>query len=357
MILEKTEILEITCNGKSDEDIKKLSFAADVIRRGGTVCFPTETVYGLGANALDKAAVEDIFKAKGRPQDNPLIIHLDSLENADKYCKAKENAHLDAISCFFPGPITAVLEKKDNIPDVVTAKLKSVGVRVPVHPVANAFLKLCGVPVAAPSANISGRPSPTDAKHVIEDLFGKVDVIISAGRSEVGLESTIVSLVTTPPTLLRPGGISYEELCEKLGEVAVSNAVLSEMKPGDTASAPGMKYKHYAPKAAVFLVCGNFCDVVSFLSCKQKSENCAIIGFSEDKDQLCEKNFFDLGSINDPSEHAHRVFAHLRATDAIEGLDKVYVHITGDKSGINLAVFNRLLKASAYHIIDLTEEK
>ena len=357
MLLEKTEIIEITDNGNSPEDIKKLSFAADILRKGGTVCFPTETVYGLGANALDENAVGDIFKAKGRPQDNPLIIHLDSLDNADKYCVAKDNVHLKKVSGFFPGPITAVLEKRNIIPDVVTAKLKSVGVRVPVHPVANKFLRLCGVPVAAPSANISGRPSPTDAKHVIKDLFGKVDVIISAGTSEVGLESTIISLVDEKPVLLRPGGISYESLCEKLGDVAVSNAVLSEMKPGDTASAPGMKYKHYAPKAPVFLVHGNDEDVVSFLAFRQKNENCAILGFSEDRKSLSGKNFFDLGKKDSPREHARLVFAHLRATDEIEGLSNVYVHITGDKSGINLAVFNRLLKASAYHIIDLTEEK
>lgn len=357
MILEKTQIIEIENDGQSAEDIKKLEFAADIIRRGGTVCFPTETVYGLGANALDEKAVSDIFKAKGRPQDNPLIIHLDSLSSADKYCVAEKNEYLNKISYFFPGPITAVLEKRENIPDVVTAKLKSVGVRVPCHPVANAFLRLCAVPVAAPSANLSGRPSPTEAKHVIQDLFGKVDVIISAGNANVGLESTIVSLVTEKPTLLRPGGISYEALCEKLGDVAVSSAVLSEMKPGDTASAPGMKYKHYAPKASVFLVLGKDEDVANFLSHKQKTENCAIIGFSQDKEKLSDKNFFDLGKKEAPDQHAHNVFAHLRATDEISGLESVYVHITGDKSGINLAVFNRLLKASAYHIIDLTEEK
>ena len=357
MILEKTQILEITSDGKSEKDKEKLSFAAEIIKKGGTVCFPTETVYGLGANALDENAVSDIFKAKGRPQDNPLIIHLDNLENADKYCVAKDNKHLEKISCFFPGPITAVLEKRENIPDVVTAKLKSVGVRVPCHPVANEFLRLCAVPVAAPSANISGRPSPTEAKHVIEDLYGKVDVIISAGDANVGLESTIVSLVTEKPTLLRPGGISYESLCEKLGEVAVSGAVLSEMKPGDTASAPGMKYKHYAPKTPVHLVLGSDEDVKAFLLQKQAYENCAILGFSQDKEYLSGKNFFDLGAKEDPDRHAHTIFAHLRATDEKQGLSAVYVHITGDKSGINLAVFNRLLKASAYHVIDLTEGK
>ncbi|MBR5527761.1 MAG: threonylcarbamoyl-AMP synthase [Clostridia bacterium] len=352
MILENTRILEIS-PALCDEDISKLSFAADIIRRGGTVCFPTETVYGLGANALDENAVSDIFRAKGRPQDNPLIIHLDSIEKAENYCDAKNNIFLEKISCFFPGPITAVLNKKSNIPDVVTAKLKSVGVRVPSHPVANKFLELCAVPVAAPSANISGRPSPTCAQHVIADLDGKVDVIISAGCTNVGLESTIVSLVKETPMLLRPGGITYEMLCEKLGKVDVSDAVLSEMKPGDTASAPGMKYKHYAPRAKVSLICGEESKVISFFKSKQQEENCAILAFSEDIPQILSKNVFDIGRSCDAASHAQHIFAHLRSTDEIEGLQNVYVHITGDKSGLNLAVFNRLLKASAYSIINL----
>ncbi len=359
MILEQTQILEITFDGENidAQSMEKLSFAADIIRRGGTVCFPTETVYGLGANALDEKAVSDIFKAKGRPQDNPLIIHLDSIEKADTYCKAAENPYLEKISCFFPGPITAVLEKRDIIPDIVTAKLKSVGVRIPCHPVAKAFLSLCGVPVAAPSANLSGRPSPTSARHVKEDLFGKVDVIISAGHSQVGLESTIISLVKDPPMLLRPGGISYEDLCEHLGEVAVSDAVLSEMKPGDTASAPGMKYKHYAPKTPVFLISGKSDAAIKFLNERGAAENCAVLAFSEELHAISDKNLFDIGAYSNPSEHAHRIFSLLRKTDEIPGLEKVYVRIPDDKSGLNLAVFNRLLKASAYHIIDLSEEK
>ena len=359
MILQETQILQISFEGEniSKESMEKLAFAAEMIRRGGTVCFPTETVYGLGANALDEKAVADIFKAKGRPQDNPLIIHLDSVDKADKYCYASSNPNLSKLSEFFPGPLTAVLEKRQIIPDIVTANLKSVGVRVPCHPVAKAFLSLCGVPVAAPSANISGRPSPTSARHVIDDLFGKVDIIISAGHSQVGLESTIVSLVKDPPILLRPGGISYEQLCEKLGEVAVSDAVLSEMKPGDTASAPGMKYKHYAPKTPVFLVLGNSNDAIAFLKGKQQSEKCAVLVFSEEMDSLLSRDLFDIGESKNPEQHAHRIFSLLRRTDEIEGLETVYVRIPDSKSGLNLAVFNRLLKASAYHIIDLSEEK
>lgn len=352
MILEKTQILEVS-NMLDKADMEKLSFAADIIRRGGTVCFPTETVYGLGANALDQKAVGDIFKAKGRPQDNPLIIHLDDINNAERYTFAKENPYLEKISGLFPGPITAILEKREMIPDVVTANLKSVGVRIPAHPVANAFLKLCGVPVAAPSANLSGKPSPSRAEHVIEDLDGRVDVIICSGHTEVGLESTIISLVENPPILLRPGGVTYETLCEALGKVDVSKAIFSEMKAGDVAAAPGMKYKHYAPRAEVFLVSGEDSAVRAFLAERQKSELCAVLAFSEDIPFLEKTNLFDIGEKNDAGQHAHRVFALLRKTDSFPELKSVYVHISGDKSGLSLAVYNRLLKASAFRVINV----
>lgn len=357
MLLKKTEILTVS-PALTSEDDEKLAFAADIIRRGGTVCFPTETVYGLGANALSAEASREIFVAKGRPQDNPLIIHLSSIDQAERYCHADENPYLAAVRQFMPGPITAVLQKRPIIPDVVTAGLTSVGVRVPIHPIAHRFLELCDVPVAAPSANLSGRPSPTCARHVIDDLCGKVDVILAADESDVGLESTIVSLVTDPPTLLRPGGISYESLCDALGEVAVSSAVLSEMKAGDTAVAPGMKYKHYAPRAAVSLVVGEDEAVRAFLREKQQSEPCAVLCFTEDlpylaPDEESRTLTFDIGEKYSAEQHAHRIFAALRDTDRNTALKSVYVHITDDKSGLNLAVFNRLLKASAYHIIQV----
>lgn len=353
MLLEKTEILTVSDGVPDAIDRKKLAHAAEILRRGGTVCFPTETVYGLGANALDAAAVEQIFLAKGRPQDNPLIIHLDAIENAEKYCFAAENPYLERIRHFFPGPVTAVLKKRDLIPDVVTASLPSVGVRVPSNPVAHAFLALCGVPVAAPSANLSGRPSPTCAQHVIDDLYGKVDVIIAAGNSSVGLESTIVSLVVDPPMLLRPGGVTAEQLEEALSPapLLLSDAVLSEMKPGDKASAPGMKYKHYAPKTPVSLVSGPKEHATEFLREKQRTERCAVLAFSEDVSSLLPTQVFDIGREDDPEENARRIFACLRATDRLPGITQVYVHITDDRRGVRLAVFNRLLKASAYRIL------
>lgn len=352
MILDKTEILKIS-DSLNSEDIEKLSFAADIIKRGGTVCFPTETVYGLGANALNKDAVSEIFVAKGRPQDNPLIIHLHDADEINKYCNADNNEYFKKISNLFPAPLTVILEKKEMIPDVVTAKLKSVGVRIPKDKIARKFLELCNVPVAAPSANISGRPSPTCAEHVIEDLCGKVDAIICAGNTNVGLESTIVSLVTTPPTLLRPGGITYETLCDIFGEVAVSDAVLHEMKPGDTASAPGMKYKHYSPRTNVTLVIGNTEKASRFFKGKQDNEKCAILAFSEDIPFISKENVFDIGNECDHDKHAKCIFSYLRATDKIDGLENVYVHISADKTGLGLAVYNRLLKAAAYNIITL----
>ncbi len=357
MILKETVILNISEDLSGKEDIKSLLFAADVIKKGGTVCFPTETVYGLGANALDPDAVASIFEAKGRPQDNPLIIHLDDIKKAEQYCFTKENPYLPKVEKFMPGPITVILKKRDIVPSVVTSGLDTVGVRVPENKVANKFIELCGLPIAAPSAHISGKPSPTCAEHVIEDLSGKVDVILCAGHTRVGLESTIIKLEgEDAPMLLRPGAVTLEQLKASLGDVGLSPAILSEMKPGDVASAPGMKYRHYAPSAPVFLVMGEEEDVRNFIAHKQKTEKCAVLVFSEDKEYVDNTYLFDIGSKYDTDMQAHMIFAALRATDSIDGLSAVYVHITGDKSGLNLALFNRLLKASAYNIISLKEE-
>ncbi len=352
MILDKTLIFKVSPDLSQEDDIEKLSVAADIIKRGGNVCFPTETVYGLGANALCEKAVNDVFKAKGRPCDNPLIIHLDKIENAENYCFAKENTRLQKVLCFIPGPLTVILKKRECIPYNVTAGLENVAVRIPVNKVANKFLELCGVPVAAPSANISGRPSPTSAQHVISDLDGKVDAIIDSGPCDVGVESTVITLEEDIPVLLRPGAVTFEMLTEKLGKVNVSSAILSEMKKGDVACAPGMKYKHYAPSSPDFLVTGEDEKVISFLSEKQESENCAILCFSEDINKLYDKNLLCIGKKDAPIQQAQSIFSRLRETDALS-VDKVYVHILNDKSGIRLAVFNRLLKASAFHIINV----
>ncbi len=359
MILENTQILKVSKNLTEKDDIEKLSFAADIIRKGGTVCFPTETVYGLGANALDSKACEQIFEAKGRPQDNPLIIHLDNADKAENYCHTKDSAGFVKLKHLMPGPLTVILPKKDCIPMTVTANLPNVALRVPENKVAHKFLELCDVPVAAPSANISGKPSPTKAQHVIDDLFSKVDVIIDGGDCDVGLESTIVTLATEPPTLLRPGAVTFEALCDTLGKVDVAQSVLSEMRPDEKAAAPGMKYKHYAPCTPVYLLAGDDDKVKEYILLLSDSDKCALILFSEDIKALSgninpeAKIIMDMGAKDDIPSHAHAIFSHLRDTDKIPELDKVFVRITGDKSGLNLAVFNRLLKAAAYKIIEL----
>lgn len=351
--MKETVILKVSRKLETEEDKKNILLAAQYIREGKTVCMPTETVYGLGANALCTDAVAKIFQAKGRPQDNPLIIHVSSVQDIDKYCVANENKHFSKISHLMPGPLTLVLKKRDIVPSSVCAGLETVAVRFPKNEVAASLIRESGVPIAAPSANISGRPSPTNASHVIEDMFGKVDMIIDAGPCDVGLESTIVSLVSEIPVLLRPGAVTYEELCEIFGRVDVSPAILAEMKPEEKAAAPGMKYKHYAPRAEAYLVSGEKKKVLDFIREKQRNEKCAVICFDQDKEQLFEKNLLLIGDENDPEEQARRIFDALRKTDELDNIQSVYIHVNEDKSGIRLATFNRLLKAAAFRVISL----
>lgn len=248
------------------DNIEDISIAAKIINEGGLVAMPTETVYGLAADALNGKAVRKIFQAKGRPMDNPLIVHVSSAQMAidlKLYKEFTEDAKKLADK-FWPGPLTIILPKGDCIPDEVSAGLETVAVRCPSHKTARALIEKSGKPLAAPSANISGKPSPTTAEHCINDLMGKVDAILDGGECEVGVESTVVTLATNPPRLLRPGGITLEQLESVLGEVAVDDAVLHKLAEGKKASSPGMKYKHYAPKAQVYLVRGNnFVDFVN----------------------------------------------------------------------------------------------
>ncbi len=230
--------------------------AAAILRDGGLVGIPTETVYGLGANGLDPEAVAHIFEAKGRPQDNPLILHIPSADWLERYCQDIPGVAYKLANQFWPGPMTMILKRKDNVPDVVTAGLDTVGMRCPDHAVCRGIIAAADVPVAAPSGNLSGRPSPTTAEHMLEDMDGKIDAIVDGGACTVGVESTIIDLTCTPPRLLRPGGITLEQLESVLGEVAVDAAVRRKMGEGEKPRAPGMKYRHYAPKAPVTVVKG-----------------------------------------------------------------------------------------------------
>ncbi len=331
------------------EDIKR---AAELIRQGETVIFPTETVYGLGANALDCDAVKKIFAAKGRPSDNPLIVHIADFSMAEKFVeKIPEKARLIAEK-FCPGPLTMILKKKDCIPSVVSAGLDTVGIRIPAEKIANMFLTECGLPVAAPSANVSGRPSPTTFNHVFEDMNGRVAGIIKGDTSEVGVESTVIDMTSDIPTVLRPGGVSVEELREVLGEVLVS----SELKNDGIPKAPGMKYKHYSPKGQTFILKGDVEGVAKFLEKRKKLNSVSVLIFDEFVEYMPKDiDIISLGSKENPKTAANRLFDALRECDRL-GAKEIYAPEIPD-TGLWRAVKNRLYKAAAARIIDVKSVK
>ena len=324
------------------KDSKDLARASDILRNGGLVAIPTETVYGLGANAFDKDACLKIFAAKGRPADNPLIVHIvDKSQLCDIVDGVNDNAE-KLMNAFWPGPLTIVMKKNGKIPYEVSAGLDTVAVRMPSHSVARELLQMCKLPIAAPSANTSGKPSPTTAKHVYDDMNGKIDAIVDGGNCTVGLESTVVDVTDEIPRLLRPGGVTYEQLCDVLGEV-IKNY---EFKDGEVPRSPGVKYKHYAPKADVFVVKGDFGEFIESEKLKYKK-----IGvLCHNKYKLPENCIVKYMGKN-PDEYANTLFAHLRAFDE-EGVDVIFAEDIDDK-GINLAVSNRLYKAAGYKFIEV----
>ncbi len=356
MILNSTRIFKVRPDLSGCDDMAALRFAADVLKNGGLVAFPTETVYGLGANALDENVVEKIFEAKGRPNDNPLIVHLSSYEDMHKYCDI-QNEYLPKLYCFMPGPLTVVLPKKDIIPKSVSGGLDTVGIRVPQSLIARKLIELSGVPVAAPSANVSGKPSPTCAEHVINDLSGKVDVIIDGGSTGVGVESTVITLCTQVPLILRPGGVSHEALKVVLGKVDLSPSITAPLKDGETAFAPGMKYRHYAPETPVYLIKGEEKNVLGFLRTKASNEKCAVLCYYEDLPFVCGKSVYSVGGKNSPEIYARVLFACLRKTDSLSDINAIYARIPESTDGISLAVYNRLLKASGFSMINSDEYK
>lgn len=352
MILEETKILKVNPDLTGKEDLEKIQFAAEIIKKGGLVAFPTETVYGLGANALDEKAVASIFTAKGRAQDNPLIVHVSNTVDINKYALAEGNVNAEILMSQMPAPLTVILPKRDIIPLSVTAGLCNVALRVPENIIARKLIELSERPISAPSANLSGKPSPTKAWHVIADMMGRADVIIDGGNCDVGLESTVVSLSYDIPRLLRPGGFTYEKLCELLGTVEISDAVLEQLKEGQKPESPGMKYKHYAPDTKVILIKGQEQKVKSFLIEKYKRENCGIICFDEDISERNERILI-MGSRKNGGEYAEKMFDALRVTDTLEGIDIFYAVLPETTDGISLAIYNRMLRAAAFNIIEL----
>ena len=332
----------------SQQDIQT---AADLLRIGGLVGIPTETVYGLGANGLDPAAVGRIFQAKGRPQDNPLILHIPGADWLERYCRDIPAAAYELARRFWPGPLTMVLRRRDNVPDQVTAGLDPVGMRCPAHPLCRAVIQAADVPVAAPSGNTSGRPSPTTAAHMLEDMDGRIDAILDGGPCSVGVESTIVDLTCTPPRLLRPGGITLEQLRAALGEVAVDPAVTRLMGAGERPRAPGMKYRHYAPKAPVTVVTGAPERSAAYIAAHAGPGD-GVICFEEFLPMYAggARPVMSLGPAGDKGEQARRVFDALRAFDHT-AVSAIWAQCP-DSGGIGLAVTNRLNKAAGFHIVE-----
>ncbi len=330
---------------KLNADINGIETACQILKNGGVVGIPTETVYGLAASAYDPKAIEKIFKAKGRPQDNPLIVHIANIDTVYEIAKDIPETALCLAEKFWPGPLTIVLNKTEKTPYCVSAGLSTVAVRMPENKTAREVILKSGLPLAAPSANISGTPSPTTANHVINDLDGKIDAVLMGEDCNVGVESTVISLTGEHPVLLRPGGVTLEQLREILPDITVNKAVLSELEKGETAASPGMKYKHYAPKTETYLVDGgNFADFVN-----QKNDAVAICFAEEEKNIKVPKIVY--GTKAQPETLAQNIFAVLRDIDN-SGAKYAYIHAP-QKDGIGLAVYNRLIRAAAFKVIKL----
>ncbi len=335
----------IVINSKADKE--SISEVAEILKQGGIVAIPTETVYGLAANALDGEAVSKIFKAKGRPQDNPLIVHVSSVEMAKPLVKEFTKSAKVLSDKYWPGPLTMILERTDLVPKEVSAGLNTVAIRYPKNEVAAAIIEASGLPLAAPSANLSGSPSPTTAEHCIKDLEGRVDAIVISGDCEVGLESTVVSLVGSP-RLLRPGAVTVSQLREALGEIEIDSAVLAEPEKNKPVASPGMKYKHYAPKTKVILVESGREEYISYVN-SQNHEGVYALCFSEDVMGL-EVPTVCYGH-SDGSGQAEGLFAALRELDE-KGAKIAYAH-SPSLEGVGLAVYNRLIRAAAFCTIKL----
>lgn len=337
----------------SSADEAVLAEASKLLAEGQLVAFPTETVYGLGANALNAQAVLNIFAAKGRPADNPLIVHIWNRGQLAGICDVPEIAE-KLMDAFWPGPLTMLMPRKSTIPDAVTAGLSTVAVRMPSHPVAAALLKQCNLPIAAPSANRSGKPSPTTAAHVLEDMQGIIPLIIDGGGCDVGVESTVLDICNGTPCILRPGGVTKDMLEKVVGEVKVAGSVLRPLQAGEKALSPGMRYKHYSPDGQVTLVEGEEQQVVAALMKLYQHASAAghrtsVMCFTEHMEALKDCHPHDIGSRDKPEEVAHRLFDTLRRMDE-EKMEAIFSEVVPPE-GMGLAVMNRLGRAAAFRSV------
>lgn len=332
-----------------ESDRSSLLRACEILKNGGLVAMPTETVYGLAANTFDEKAIADIFAAKGRPQDNPLIVHVSDMEMVRTLVSKLPPKALECAERFWPGPFTMVLPRGEKVPKSVSAGLDTVAVRVPSNPVAHALIKLSGLPLAAPSANLSGSPSPTTAEHVIADLDGRIDAVIVSDQCKVGLESTVISLCCEPPRLLRPGGVTLEQLREVLPDIVVDKAVLAQPEKDMPVASPGMKYKHYSPKAKVIMLDGELEAFKKYVA-DNKADGVFALVFDGEENGM-DVPTVSFGHKENEAEQAAVLFDALRELDS-RGCRVCYSRVPS-KSGIGLAVYNRLIRAAAFEVIAL----
>ena len=326
-----------------------LNTAATLLRKGALVAIPTETVYGLAADAKNGAAVASIFAAKGRPMDNPLIVHIADMSELASLVTEVPPKAVALAAAFWPGPLTMIFKKRDTVPDEVSAGLSTVAVRMPSHPVARKLIRLSACPLAAPSANRSGSPSPTDAKRVAEDMDGRIAAIVDGGECEVGVESTVIDVSGDQIRLLRPGAVTVDMLQAVAGDVEVDEAVLNPLKEGAAAASPGMKYKHYAPSARVILVKGSPEAYATYVNA-QTDERAAALCFDGEETAI-HLPCLTYGPRNDATQQAKQLFEALRRLDD-EGVRVAYTACPST-DGVGLAVYNRLLRAAGFEVVIL----
>lgn len=323
---------------------KALEESAKLLKDGEVVGIPTETVYGLAANALDEKAVKKIFQAKGRPSDNPLIVHISKFEDLEPLVSEIPEKVRVMAEHFWPAPLTMIMKKSDKVSEVVSGNLDTVAIRMPKSDYARAIIEACGLPLAAPSANLSGSPSPTNAKYVFDDMNGRIPLIIDGGNCEIGVESTVISFAEDPPRLLRPGGVTLEEMTALIGEITVDDAVLNKLEEGVVAASPGMKYKHYAPSADITIIKSDF---ETFKNLCESEKDITALCFDGENERLSCK-CVTYGDKNDGYSQSARLFDALRELDEM-GAKKVYARCP-DTNGMGLAVYNRLIRAAGFKI-------
>lgn len=343
-VYKKTDVDSI------DQDV--IEEAGRIIKEGGLVAFPTETVYGLGGDALNPDSSKKIYEAKGRPSDNPLIVHIADIRDLDRIVTDIPDVAYKLAEKYWPGPLTMIFKKSDAVPSKTTGGLDTVAVRFPSHPVAKAFIKAAGGYVAAPSANISGRPSPTTGSHVYSDMNGRIDMIIDSGRCDIGLESTIIDLTQDVPMMLRPGFVSEAMLREVTGSIDKDPAVFGDTNGTAAPKAPGMKYRHYAPKGSLQIVSGQKSDVVRYI--KQKTESkerrTGVLVCSDDAGSFPSADLVgDIGSMDNEAQIAGRLYDLLRRCDD-ENIEVIYSE-EFDTPQLGLAIMNRLIKAAGHNIV------